>query len=249
MKKKDLIFALCVVVFFLPFVFIPQVLDFYKSFNLAHPFWMSAIKFSILATLGEVIGLRIKTGKYNEKGFGILPRMMVWAVLGISIKMAFIIFGVGAPKLVSALGLKFPAEFASNPSSIIAHSIFETKTVVHLICAFAVSASMNVFFAPIFMTFHKMTDTHIINTGGSIPEFFKNKIKWGSILGGINWDIQWGFVFMKTIPFFWIPAHTITFMMPPEVRILIAAALGIVLGVFMAISAVMQKEANAKVVK
>jgi hypothetical protein len=35
---------------------------------------MSFIKFSILATLGEVIGLRIKTGNYHQKGFGLIPR-------------------------------------------------------------------------------------------------------------------------------------------------------------------------------
>lgn len=241
MKTKDLIFSVCVLILFLPFVIFPEVLEAYKSFNSAHGFIMAAIKFAVLATLGEVIGLRIKTGNYNEKGFGILPRAMVWAFLGISIKMAFVIFGTGAPKLVAALGVPFPSEYAANPVSIIGQSIFETRTWVHAVCAFAVSASMNVFFAPIFMTFHKMTDTHISETGGTIPGFFKNKIEFGRILTGINWKVQWGFVFMRTIPFFWIPAHTITFMMPPEHRILIAAALGIVLGVFMAIAAVKQR--------
>jgi len=39
-----------------------------------------------------------------------------------------------------------------------------------------------------------------------------------------------------TIPFFWIPAHTITFLLPGEYRILFAAVLGIVLGVFLAVA-------------
>ena len=242
MKLKDLLFALFVIAFFLPFAFIPEVMDFYKQFNSEHAYIMSAIKFAILATLGEVIGLRIKTGNFRVPGFGILPRAMVWAVLGVSIKMAFVIFASGAPKMLASMGVVFPAEYAANPSSILAHSIFETKEWIHVLCSFSVSASMNLFFAPVFMTFHKMTDTHINETGGTIPGFFKNKIHFGRILGDVNWNVQWGFVFMKTIPFFWIPAHTITFMMPPETRILIAAALGIVLGVFMAISAVMQQK-------
>jgi hypothetical protein len=35
---------------------------------------------------------------------------------------------------------------------------------------------------------------------------------------------------------FWIPAHTITFMLPVSLRILFAAALGIVLGIILALA-------------
>jgi hypothetical protein len=55
-------------------------------------------------------------------------------------------------------------------------------------------------------------------------------------LGTLNWQAQWGFVFRKTIPFFWYPAHTITFLLPAEQRVLFAALLGIVLGVLLAVS-------------
>lgn len=44
---------------------------------------MALLKFGILSTAGEVIGLRIKTGRYNEPGFGILPRAVVWGFLGV----------------------------------------------------------------------------------------------------------------------------------------------------------------------
>jgi len=57
----------------------------------------------------------------------------------------------------------------------------------------------------------------------------------------INWKVQWNFVFKKTIPFFWIPAHTGVFLMPAEYRILAAAVLSIVLGVILAIASLMQK--------
>jgi len=235
MKKKDLIFSLCVIIFFLPFFLSDEVFLAYKNFNSAHSYIMSAIKFAVLATLGEIIGLRIKTGKYNTPGFGILPRAMVWAFLGISINMAFVIFSWGAPEMLKSLGFAIP-------DGIIKSSIFETRSWYHLLASFSISASMNLFFAPVFMTFHKITDTHIFETNGSIKGFFSKKIDFGRILKEVNWKVQWDFVFSKTIPFFWIPAHTITFMMPPQYRILIAAALGIVLGVFMAIAAVKNKE-------
>ena len=51
-----------------------------------------------------------------------------------------------------------------------------------------------------------------------------------------NWSVQWNFVFKKTIPFFWIPAHTITFLLPVQYQVLFAAILGIVLGVLLAIA-------------
>lgn len=62
-------------------------------------------------------------------------------------------------------------------------------------------------------------------------------LKMGEIMSEINWKAQWGFVFKKTIPLFWFPAHTITFLLPPSARVLFAALLGVILGVFMAIAA------------
>jgi hypothetical protein len=53
----------------------------------------------------------------------------------------------------------------------------------------------------------------------------------------LNWDRQWNFIFKKTIPLFWYPAHTITFMLPGEYRVLFAALLGVALGVILAIGA------------
>jgi hypothetical protein len=58
----------------------------------------------------------------------------------------------------------------------------------------------------------------------------------GENLAHLNWNVQWSFVFKRTIPLFWIPAHTITFMLPDEYRVLFAAALGIALGVILAIA-------------
>ena len=66
---------------------------------------------------------------------------------------------------------------------------------------------------------------------------FFTPIPMGQILQNLNWKVQWGFVFKKTIPFFWFPAHTITFLLPGDARVLFAALLGVVLGIFLAIAA------------
>lgn len=225
MKRKDLVFIVCVALCFLPFFVSDEVFSFYQNFNKAHGMIMSFIKFALLATLGEVIGLRISQGVYSKKGFGVVPRAIVWGFLGLAIKMAFMVFAIGIPQFLEYLGVE-------GAVAAIKGDFTSTKLLV----AFCISVAMNTFFAPVFMTFHKITDTHIVNNGGTLAGFFK-PIKMGEIFSGLNWDVQWNFVFKKTIPFFWYPAHTITFLLPVDYQVLFAAFLGIVLGVLLAVAA------------
>lgn len=228
MKKNDFLVIGGVILLFLPFFVSSSVFGFYENFNKMHPMIMSFIKFAVLATLGESIGLRIKEGCYNYRGFGLLPRAIVWGFLGLTIQMAFVIFSQGIPVfLTKILGLDFgiPEEMT-----------FGSK----LLIAFCISATMNLIYAPVMMTLHKITDLHIINNGGTVNGLLQ-PIDMGEIMSNINWNVQWNFVFKKTIPFFWIPAHTITFMLPPEYRVLFAAALGIALGVILSLAAIKGK--------
>jgi hypothetical protein len=223
MKRNDLIFLTTVFVVFALFLFVKPVTSWYMQFNKEHGMVMSFLKFALLATLGEIIALRIKTGNYNEPGFGIIPRMIVWGFLGLAINLAFNIFASGAPVFLAYMGLK-DAPAAMNGSF----------SGLKLLDAFTISTTMNLIFAPVMMTFHKITDIHIIANGGTVSGLLK-PIPFGPILKGINWDVMWNFIFKKTIPFFWIPAHTITFLLPPEFRVLFAALLGIALGLILAI--------------
>ncbi|MEN8230958.1 MAG: Mpv17/PMP22 family protein [Bacteroidota bacterium] len=223
--SKDLYFILGVVLFFLPFFLFSEIFEAYYQFNLEHGVLMSFIKFFILATLGEVIGLRIKTGSYYQKGFGLIPRAIVWGFLGVTIYMAFAIFASGTPVFLEKAGFK--------DASTILHSDLSWKKVL---VSFSISTALNLFYAPVLMTFHKITDTHIIRNGGSLAGFLR-PVDFARTLQEINWDVQWDFVFKKTIPLFWIPAQTITFLLPEEFRVLFAAFLGIVLGVLLAIAA------------
>jgi hypothetical protein len=75
-----------------------------------------------------------------------------------------------------------------------------------------------------------------VEHGGRMVALLK-PIRFAQILRNINWDVQWNFVFKKTIPFFWIPAHTITFILPSQFQVLFAALLGIVLGVILSVAA------------
>ncbi len=234
MKKNDLIFLSGILAVVALFIFVSPVTGWYMQYNKEHGMIMSFFKFALLATLGEVIALRIKTGFYNEPGFGIIPRMIVWGFLGLTINIAFQIFSTGGPAFLAYLGLiNAPEAMKGGFSSL------------KLLDAFTISVIMNLTFAPVMMIFHKITDTQIIKTGGTIGGLL-SPIPFASIFRNMNWDVMWNFIFKKTIPFFWIPAHTITFLLPAEFRVLFAAVLGIALGLILAIGS---QKAIGEVVK
>lgn len=229
MKKYDILFITLSVFCFSPFFF-PEVFDAYMQVNTAHPYWLAFAKFAVLATYGEVIGLRIKTGRYSEKGFGILPRAIVWGLLGVWIAIAMKTFATGAPVMAQSLGIEGVADAMKGALSL-----------EKVLGAFFISVMMNTSFGPVFMTIHKVTDTHILANGGSLRAII-TPLPFGKILASLNWKVQWGFVFKKTIPFFWIPAHTITFLLPAQFQVLFAAFLGVVLGVFLSVAAVIGRK-------
>ena len=225
MKRTDLYFIVAIAAIFLPFFLSAPLYEWYSTFNASHGMVMSFLKFSILSTLGEMLGCRISTGKYVTPTFGVLPRMVVWGFLGMGINMAMIIFSKGTPMFMQYMGMTNAVEAFTT----------DGFSMDKLWVALAVSVAMNTIFAPVFMTFHKVTDAHIAAHGGSLKALV-TPIPMAERLGTLNWQAQWGFVFRKTIPFFWYPAHTITFLLPAEQRVLFAALLGIVLGVLLAVS-------------
>ncbi len=80
--------------------------------------------------------------------------------------------------------------------------------------ALAVSVLTNIFFGPQMMAFHRLEDNLILGQKG---------------FQGIN--RAWA-----TLIWFWIPAHTITFLMPVEVQIGLAAGWSLVLGIIMGLT-------------
>ncbi|MBN2663934.1 MAG: Mpv17/PMP22 family protein [Bacteroidales bacterium] len=229
MKKQDFIFIIVLAAFFVPFILSKEAFDFLfnkeTGMNSVFPLTTAFVKFFFLATLGELLGLRIKTGSYFKKGFGIFPHAVVWGFLGIFIAMAFITFYSGSLGFVAKI---FGME---NGQEIMSGALSWNK----LLIAFVISTLLNVMFAPVFMTMHKITDIHIQTNGGKFRSLI-TPIKVEKIITSMDWKTQWSFIFKKTIPLFWIPAQTINFLFPEEFRVLNAAILGIVLGVILSIA-------------
>ena len=117
MKRSDLFFFVFIAALFAPFMIFDSLYLFYSEFNAAHGFITSFIKFAVLATAGELLGLRIRTGHYFEVGFGVIPRAIVWGLLGLAIKAAFVIFSSGVPAVLVSLGIE------TSPKLVTAFSI------------------------------------------------------------------------------------------------------------------------------
>jgi hypothetical protein len=231
MKKADLFLSIIIGLFVLLFLlFKSTVSDTYMCITGSHPYLMAFVKFAILATFGEMLALRIKSGVYFTSGFGVFPKMVVWGLLGVWIAFAMNVFAVGVPHIAEQIGASGLAAAMNDPFSC-----------WKLLGAFCISVMMNTSFAPVFMTVHKITDTHIRQHHGLLKSLIL-PVKVKNILSDLDWNTQWNFVFKKTIPLFWIPAHTITFILPANFRVLFAALLSLALGLILAFASL--KSAN-----
>jgi len=226
MKKSDIIVIAVIVLCLLPFFLFDSVYDVYCAANQRFPLWMAFLKFGILATFGEMLGSRVKTGQYYHKGFGLAPKFVVWGLLGMWIALAMNVFRLGVPAFMERY-----AAFSG-----ISAAMSEPMSWLKLLGAFCVSVMMNTAFAPVFMTVHKISDMHINEHGGAFSALFK-PVAVKRHICEMDWGVQWGFVFKKTIPLFWIPAHTLTFCLPQDLQVLFAAFCSVILGLFLSIAA------------
>lgn len=214
MQKKDIIFLIYTLILISLFIYQPTR-QFIESATISHPYLLGMIKTSILATSGELIASRIMTKNYFPKS-GLILRFIVWGFLGLTFVLMFEIYGQGVD---AALANKLLPSFQF------------TGFIRKLWRALLTSAIMNLTFAPAFMLLHRVTDSYIDLTKGKLKKIPLNKIT-----NSIQWKNYFEFVILKTIPFFWIPAHTITFLLPKHYRVLMAGILSIALGLILSLS-------------
>ena len=225
MKRSDIIFIIVFAGIFVPFFLSGKLYEFFVRFSTNWAFTASFIKFAILATMGEMLGSRIRTGIYLPEGFALVYRAVVWGFLGMTVKAAFMIFGGGTPLVMEHLGMKNAAAVMAGP-----------VTGARILLAFAISTFLNIFYAPVLMVTHRVSDLHIAAAGGNRRKLLTVPDVKG-LLASIDWNSMWGIVLKKSIPLFWIPAQTVNFLLPEEFRILVAALYSTVLGVILALAA------------
>ncbi|ABR30643.1 membrane protein [Thermosipho melanesiensis] len=210
MKKGDIIWISTFLFIVFLLIFKPTH-DIYISLNKTHPYLMGFLKVSVLATMGEILSIRLQKRRYIIPK-GIVYRFIVWGFLGMCFVLVFELFASGTYVVMEKDLLPGNGKF------------------VH---AFFTSILMNLIFAPTFMAFHRITDTFIDLGDGKISKILS--IKLSDVVNTIDWNKYVGFVVLKTIPFFWIPAHTFTFLLPSQYRVLTAAMLSIALGILLSI--------------
>jgi hypothetical protein len=225
MKRSDILFIVLFAGLFLPFILSESLYEFFLWFSNEWAFTASFIKFAILATMGEMLGSRIKSGIYLPEGFALIYRAVVWGFLGMTVKAAFVIFGGGVPLIASHFGMENPVAVMAGP-----------VTGARVLLAFAISTFLNIFYAPVLMVTHRVSDLHIIEAAGDRRKLLKVPDV-TRLLASIDWNSMWGIVLKKSIPLFWIPAQTVNFLLPEEYRILVAALYSTVLGVILAMAA------------
>lgn len=168
-------------------------------------------KFAVLATLGELIAIRFAKGAWASPA-GLPWRAVVWGALGASLVVLFPMFAAGVPHVIGA-GL-LPA-----PTGGVGRAVAT---------AFWTSVVMNVTWGPTLMLLHRLTDTWLDLAGGRLARV--RSVSVARVTAAIDWRGFVGFVLFRTIPLFWIPAHTITFLLPAQWRVLCAAFLSLALG-------------------
>ncbi len=216
MRKSDYLWILSLVLLSL-IVIIPQSRSVFETTTASYPYLMGFIKTAILASLGERLVHRVKTGSYfGDKG--IIIKFIIWGFLGMVFVIIFKLFASGV---------------ASAQAAHLLPSIQNTSFLAALLTALMISILMNVFFAPTFMLFHRITDRYIELGEGNIKKIVH--VRFVDVINHIDFNQFLNFVVLKTIPFFWIPAHTITFLLPENYRVLMAAYLSVVLGILLSI--------------
>lgn len=209
MKKEDLawgtILLLCIFIFV-----IPTSRELVLAASNQHPYIAGFIKFAILAMLGELLGKRIVTGRYSFPASFIF-RMVVWGIIGLMVTLVFQVYMGGAATAQEVGILPF---FGSN----LALAIFG-------------SSIMNVTFAPVMNTFHRLCDLFLeIKVDNKSQE----KISIALLIKKIDWVEFITFNWLKIGIFFWIPVHSLIFLLPTNYRVVAAAFSSIALGIILA---------------
>jgi len=202
---------------------IPYSRTAFISFTEIHPYLGGFFKFAILASMGDVLGARILSGKWQMPQ-GFIYKALVWGVLGMIITLVFTVFMAGAAGAQASGRLPFP-------DSTVAHAFFG-------------SMIMNLTFGPMMYVYHKFADLFIDMKIEKKVGKLKSVITLKAMVERIDWFGLVSFSWLTTCIFVWIPLHTVVFLLPAEYRVLASAFLSILLGALIALS---KKGANKSV--
>ena len=211
-KKTKSIIIICYIVFsisaFVTMLVVPSLNEVFKKLSSDIPYIMGFIKFALLATAGELIAIAISTKEFNAP-VKVFWRFIIWGFIGVWITFMMKV-------LSTAVGTMMASGMLLGGDSIFLKALYT-------------SVIMNTTFGPTFMAIHKITDK-VLELRAK-----KEKANLTNIVKNIDWCGFWNFTILKTVPLFWIPAHTVTFLLPAEYQVMMAAALSVALGIILSL--------------
>ncbi len=186
---------------------VPASREVFKSLSSNYPYLMGFAKFAVLATAGELIAVRMAKGEWALPAL-IVPRFIIWGFIGVWITFMMAVYRTAVMNgVLPVIG----GDFAQR-----------------LLRAFYISVIMNTSFGPTFMAVHKCSDSYLELRGAG-----NKSPKLSEVIGAVDWTKFVSFTLFKTVPLFWIPAHTLTFLLPTEYQVMMAASLSVALGIIL----------------
>jgi hypothetical protein len=212
--KGDALWAAVLAIWVLMLV-VPESRELFIETTTVHPYMGGFVKFSILASMGDLLGGRILNDKW-EFPEGFLMKAVVWGVLGMMTTLAFTVFTLGAAEAQYIGRLPFAG-------SVLANAVFG-------------SIIMNATFGPMLYVYHKFGNLFV-------EAFYENKksksrdaFSLKTMAGKVDWYNLVSFSWLNNCICIWMPCHTLVFLLPMEYRVLASAFLSILLGVLVAVS-------------
>jgi hypothetical protein len=176
--------------------------------TMAHPFLMGFAKVACLATYGECLKMRLAKGEWSIEAP--VMRFIVWGLFGIWFAFAFPYASAGVTALIEK-------RLWLNGSKI--WLAFSKSLWINILGGYAFSM----------MLVHQYLNACIdVRRLISLTEFAET-------MSGRKAATTWYRYIPLTILFFWLPAHTVTFLLPPVYYVLMAAVLSLALGFFLTV--------------
>ncbi len=210
-KPKSILILTYIIVSISAFIImlaVPTLNEWFKKQSSTIPYLMGFIKFSLLATAGELIAVAISKKQFDLP-VKIVWRFVIWGFIGVWITFMMKVNSFAVKSLMTQ-------GFLPGGDNVFLSALFT-------------SVIMNTTFGPTFMAVHKISDKMLELCAN------KEKVTLTNAVKGIDWSSFWGFTILKTVPLFWIPAHTLTFMLPTEYQVVMAASLSIALGIILSL--------------
>lgn len=208
MRKTDWKWSVCYLIFF-GVVAVLLATGIFNYFNEKYPYIAGFTQFTMFATSGELLSVRILNGKW-EFNKSTAFKALVWGTSGLFVTLMFNVLSSGVP-VVMKLGF---LPFYGNR--------FAT--------ALFTSVLLNLFFAPI----HSAA-IRIFSSYGEERFLHNRRLSAIEATQSVEWGEFVDFTFFKTVPFFWIPVNTIGFLLPRGLQVAFAAILSFVFGMLMTV--------------